>query len=115
MRVLVTGASGYVGRAVVHALLAAGHQVRGLARGGSDGAGIEWVPGDIQDRDTVARAADGVDGIVHLAGRNGVRESFTQKWAYFNVNVSGTVHVLSARPLRLGFASTARVYGEPAE
>lgn len=72
LTVLVTGASGFVGSAVVPALAAAGHMVRGLVRTGSDTsrlAGVAWQKcvGDVRDADAVRTALRGCDAVVHLA------------------------------------------------
>jgi len=72
MRVLVTGATGYVGSAVAEALRAAGHQVAGLARsdGGArrlEAAGHDVVRGSLQDEEVLARAAREADGMIHAA------------------------------------------------
>jgi uncharacterized protein YbjT (DUF2867 family) len=69
--ILVTGASGHVGVEVTRAVLAAGHPVRALSRGASAEAipaEAETVTGDLNDRDSVRPAFDGVDAIFLLAG-----------------------------------------------
>ncbi|EOD65754.1 SDR family oxidoreductase [Amycolatopsis vancoresmycina] len=72
MRVFVTGASGWIGRALVPELLDAGHQVVGLARSDESagtvaalGAGV--LRGDLTDLDVLEEGARGADGVVHLA------------------------------------------------
>lgn len=72
MRFFVTGASGWIGSAVVAELLAHGHQVLGLARSDESAAAITAAGasvhrGSIDDPASVAAGADGCDGVVHLA------------------------------------------------
>lgn len=64
--VLITGSSGAVGTPVVRKLVERGHTVRGLNRKGTDGP-EESIKGDIADPDTVNRAVEGCDTIIHLA------------------------------------------------
>lgn len=69
---LVSGASGFIGSAVVRRLLAAGHQVRALLRAGSDrrnleGLEIDIAEGDLNDRDSLLRAAAGCGALFHVA------------------------------------------------
>lgn len=69
MRVLVTGATGFVGRHVVPALIEAGHSVRAIARGRHRVAlpvDAELVRGSVTDPDLLRQAADGMDACVHL-------------------------------------------------
>lgn len=70
MRVFVTGASGWVGRGLVPELIAAGHEVTGLAR--SDAAGAEVRPGSLDDLDTLRDAAAASDGVIHLAFKHDI-------------------------------------------
>ncbi len=77
MNVLVTGASGWIGTAVVSELRQHGHEVRGLARSDASAQrvqalGAEVVRGDLTDVDELARLAAASDGVIHLAFQHDV-------------------------------------------
>ncbi|HEX5035593.1 MAG TPA: SDR family oxidoreductase [bacterium] len=99
MKILVTGATGFVGSHVVRKLLQKGHEVRVLRRSASstkmlEGLSVETAIGDVTDRTSVFQAAEGCEGVFHVAGHvsfwRGTHE--IQK----RINVDGTRNVVEA-------------------
>jgi hypothetical protein len=68
MRIFVTGATGFLGKAITAALLARGERVIGLSRGGGGAGGIDWVRGDPAVPGDWQKVVAGCDAVVHLAG-----------------------------------------------
>ncbi len=99
MKVLLTGATGFLGGWVARELLAAGHDVRVLLRKTSKTRGIGGLPveraiGDILDRASVDRALEGRDAVVHSAADVGAR--IRDREGVYRSNVEGTRTVLEA-------------------
>ena len=132
MKILVTGAAGFIGMHVAERLLAAGHQVTGLdnlndyydpALKQARLARLRDLPGFAFQRLDLADgagmralfAAGGFERVVHLGAQAGVRYSLTNPQVYLDSNVTGTLNVLEGcRHHGVGhlvFASTSSVYG----
>lgn len=132
MKILVTGAAGFIGMHVAERLLERGEQVVGLdnldpyydptlkeARldrlRTSDS--FEFVHMDLADREAMPRlfSEHGFDGVVHLAAQAGVRHSLTHPHDYIDSNVTGTLNILEGcRHNKVGhlvYASTSSAYG----
>ncbi len=93
MRVLITGASGFVGRAVSEAVRAEGHEVRRMARGTRAlGAGSDWIRGSVLSSEDLRRALSGCDAVVHLVGIIGEIGDQT----FDRVHREGTLRVIEA-------------------
>ena len=93
MIVLVTGASGFLGRAVAAELVASGHDVRTLQRRPSQVEGAADILGSIDDPLVVEQAVDGAEGIVHLAAKVSLAGPADE---FHVVNVDGTRSLLDA-------------------
>jgi UDP-glucose 4-epimerase len=128
MRILVTGASGYIGSHTCLALLAAGHEVVGLDNfcnssrealrrvGKIAGRQTEVLEADVRDSEKLAvifRAGQ-FDAVIHLAGLKSVDESTREPDKYYDNNVTGTRRLVeamqAARVKRIIFSSSAMVY-----
>ncbi|HEY5490261.1 MAG TPA: SDR family oxidoreductase [Gemmatimonadaceae bacterium] len=99
MKILVTGGTGFIGAAVVRLLLEDGLPVRCLVRKESDlsnldGLDVEYAHGDVIDMDSVRRALDGCDRVIHLAAIYAIWMKDPNRM--YRVNVNGTHKVLTA-------------------
>ena len=109
--ILVTGATGFIGRHLVAALAADGREVRALVR--SDGAGgaiegAEPITGDLGDPASLRRAAEGVDLVFHLAGT--YRGTPSELHAAHVLGTAALVNALEPGT-RLVYVSSTSVYG----
>ena len=132
LRILVTGAAGFIGAAAAQALLERGDAVVGLDNLNdyydvrlkrdrlarlAGRAGFEFLHADIADREAMSRLGESqrFDAILHLAAQAGVRHSVSHPFAYLDANLLGFGHVLElARRCATGhlvFASSSSVYG----
>lgn len=118
MTCLVTGANGFVGAAVVRALLGAGKQVRALVRAGSDARNLqdlelETVAGDITDPHSLEEACDGCRFVFHVAAD--YRLWVPRPEGMLKTNVEGSVNVIEsaarARVEKLVYTSSVAVLG----
>jgi len=126
MKVLVTGAGGFVGSHLVEKCIEAGHEVTAFVRYNSKNSwgwletskhkqNIKVLSGDIRDFDSVNAAMEGIHTVFHLAALIGIPYSYVSPLAYVKTNIEGTYNVLeSAR--RRGTAnvlvtSTSETYG----
>lgn len=128
MKVLVTGADGFIGSHLTEALVRAGHEVRAfvlynsfnswgwLDRCGADVKGkFEVFAGDIRDPNGVRTAMKGCDAVLHLAALIAIPYSYHSPDTYVSTNINGTLNVVqAARDLgvaKVVHTSTSEVYG----
>ena len=115
MRIIVTGASGFVGRAAVNRLLQAGHEVLAVTRREKSCPAPVRVVGNIGSRTNWNGVLDSADCVVHLAAKVHARHEHDVE-AYREVNTRGTLRLAeraaTAGVRRFVFLSTAKVLGE---
>ncbi|MCA9975321.1 MAG: NAD-dependent epimerase/dehydratase family protein [Anaerolineales bacterium] len=118
-KVVITGATGFVGGALAHTLTQMGHDVHVLVRPTSNRASLQAVPvtwhvGDITKLDTLHEPFAGADWIIHAAGQLG--QAGISEAAYHRINAAGTRNVLQAAAMgttqpRVMYISSAGVLG----
>lgn len=116
MKIIVTGATGFIGRNVAEYFHKIGYEVLGLGRNKKIGAellrlGIRFVAVDIRDKNEVVKNFESADFIVHCAGKSADWGKFSE---FYDVNVLGTQNIVSAcikyDIKRIIFISTPSVY-----
>jgi UDP-glucuronate 4-epimerase len=123
MRVVVTGAAGFIGSHLTEALLADRHDVVAIdaftdyydpARKRANVEGLDVIEGDLETVE-LDELLEGADGVYHLAGQPGVRTSFGPEFAlYVRRNVLASQRLFEAaaeRDIRVVYASSSSVYG----
>src|SRR5690348_4286235 len=93
MRLAITGGTGFVGSHLIDVALAAGHHVNALTRREQgERANVEWIAGDLSNRDALEHLVSGADAVIHVAGTIS-----GQSAAAFELgNVAGTLAMLAA-------------------
>jgi len=124
MRYLVTGGAGFIGSNIVDELVRRGHDVAvlddlssGKRTNLEQVAGkVDLQVGSITDLDTIQKACEGVDYVIHLAARTSVPRSVKDPIESNRINIDGTLNVLvaarDAKVRRVVFAASSSAYGE---
>ncbi len=115
MRILITGAGGSLGRALIPLLTATGHETVAfdMNPGSED---VRWVEGDVRDLAAVRDAMAGVEVVVHAAALHGIHLAHHSPREFHDINLSGTFNVWEAavehKVRGVVFSSTMGVYGD---
>ncbi len=126
MKILVTGAAGFLGSHLTEKLVEKGHDVKAFVHYDPNNNWgwlekskykkyIEFIVGDIRDFDSVYSSIKGVDEVFHLAALIGIPYSYVSPLAYIKTNIEGTYNVIqSAKQLgtkNIMITSTSETYG----
>jgi nucleoside-diphosphate-sugar epimerase len=120
MRVFVTGASGWIGSATVDELLAAGHEVTGLARSDTSAAALQAKGthvrrGDLDDLDSIRAGAMDAEAVIHLANKHDFSDPAASNAAErAAVQTIGDALVGTGRPFLLASGAAGLAQGRPA-
>ena len=117
LRILVTGATGFIGRKLVSALVASGHQITALVRETSNSSGlptdVRFVTANLLDRRTLETAIGDNEAVIHLAAYFDFYPS--DKDLLYKINIDGTVNLMNScvgtSVKRFIYCSTAEVIG----
>ena len=124
MRILVTGGAGFIGSHLVEYFQGKAEiRVLDSLRTGYlknlDGFDVEFIKGDIRDREVVRKAMEGVDYVFHFAALISVPESMEKIQECVDINVNGLLVVLeeaaAAGVKKLCFSTSAAIYGDNPE
>jgi NAD dependent epimerase/dehydratase len=126
LKVLVTGAGGFIGSHLCEALVAKGYDVKAFVRYNAQNfwgwleyspikSEIEIIAGDIRDFDSVQKAVKDTEIVFHLAALISIPYSYINQQSFVDVNVKGTLNILqaslSSKVSRIVHTSTSEVYG----
>lgn len=125
-RYLITGIAGFIGSTLAHALLEQGHAVQGidnLSTGRTDNisdilSSIQFEVADLQDREAMRAACEGVDYVLHQAALASVPRSVQDPLTSHESNINGTLSLLlaarDAGVKRIVYAASSSAYGDQA-
>ena len=128
MKILITGADGFIGSHLTELLISKGYEVRAFVFYNSFNSygwldmlpnsvksKIDFFPGDIRDPNGVRQAMKGIDMVFHLAALIAIPFSYHSPDSYIDTNVKGTLNILQVardyKTERVLVTSTSEVYG----